>query len=272
MKWMKDPLAGFISRCGARMGKFTALLVTIAMLAGTTGAGATAFADETVTDGGNVAAESAASQPESTQQSDAENAVGSDVADIAGQDVAGQSATDDDDAQCLTDDGESHQPSNEQAQSQLQSQSQPEQPSETMPEQRQPCDKTEQPNEQKEQERQAVRQPTAENADVPANGAAPTQDGDRNDHAGENRTDAVANGDAVRQPMTAKPAMRTMLTTMATLLKMPTMPTRTVRMTPTRMPRRLKTATITTRMMLPKTMPTPTNTSCAIASPSIAKP
>ena len=51
MKWMKDPLAGFISRCGARMGKFTALLVTIAMLAGTTGAGATAFADETVTDG-----------------------------------------------------------------------------------------------------------------------------------------------------------------------------------------------------------------------------
>ena len=75
-----------------------------------------------------------------------------------------------------------------------------------------------------------------------------------------------------RQPMTAKPAMRTMLTTMATLLKMPTMPTRTVRMTPTRMPRRLKTATITTRMMLPKTMPTPTNTSCAIASPSIAKP
>ena len=66
MKWMKDPLAGFISRCGARMGKFTALLVTIAMLAGTTGAGATAFADETVTDGGNVAAESAASQPEST--------------------------------------------------------------------------------------------------------------------------------------------------------------------------------------------------------------
>lgn len=196
MKWMKDPLAGFISRCGARMGKFTALLVTIAMLAGTTGAGATAFADETVTDGSNVAAESAASQPESTQQSDAENAVGSDVADIAGQDVAGQSATDDDDAQCLTDDGESHQPSNEQAQSQLQSQSQPEQPSETMPEQRQPCDKTEQPNEQKEQERQAVRQPTAENADVPANGAAPTQDGDRNDHAGENRTDAVANGDA----------------------------------------------------------------------------
>lgn len=196
MKWMKDPLAGFISRCGARMGKFTALLVTIAMLAGTTGAGATAFADETVTDGGNVAAESAASQPESTQQSDAENAVGSDVADIAGQDVAGQSATDDDDAQCLTDDGESHQSSNEQAQSQLQSQSQPEQPSETMPEQRQPCDKTEQPNEQKEQERQAVRQPTAENADVPANGAAPTQDGDRNDHAGENRTDAVANGDA----------------------------------------------------------------------------
>lgn len=196
MKWMKDPLAGFISRCGARMGKFTALLVAIAMLAGTTGAGATAFADETVTDGGNVAAESAASQPESTQQSDAENAVGSDVADIAGQDVAGQSATDDDDAQCLTDDGESHQPSNEQAQSQLQSQSQPEQPSETMPEQRQPCDKTEQPNEQKEQERQAVRQPTAENADVPANGAAPTQDGDRNDHAGENRTDAVANGDA----------------------------------------------------------------------------
>lgn len=196
MKWMKDPLAGFISRCGARMGKFTALLVTITMLAGTTGAGATAFADETVTDGGNVAAESAASQPESTQQSDAENAVGSDVADIAGQDVAGQSATDDDDAQCLTDDGESHQPSNEQAQSQLQSQSQPEQPSETMPEQRQPCDKTEQPNEQKEQERQAVRQPTAENADVPANGAAPTQDGDRNDHAGENRTDAVANGDA----------------------------------------------------------------------------
>lgn len=196
MKWMKDPLAGFISRCGARMGKFTALLVMIAMLAGTTGAGATAFADETVTDGGNVAAESAASQPESTQQSDAENAVGSDVADIAGQDVAGQSATDDDDAQCLTDDGESHQPSNEQAQSQLQSQSQPEQPSETMPEQRQPCDKTEQPNEQKEQERQAVRQPTAENADVPANGAAPAQDGDRNDHAGENRTDAVANGDA----------------------------------------------------------------------------
>ena len=196
MKWMKDPLAGFISRCGARMGKFTALLVTIAMLAGTTGAGATAFADETVTDGGNVAAESAASQPESTQQSDAENAVGSDVADIAGQDVAGQSATDDDDAQCLTDDGESQQPSNEQAQSQLQSQSQPEQPSETMTEQRQPCDKTEQPNEQKEQERQAVRQPTAENADVPANGAAPTQDGDRNDHAGENRTDAVANGDA----------------------------------------------------------------------------
>lgn len=196
MKWMKDPLAGFISRCGARMGKFTALLVTIAMLAGTTGAGATAFADETVTDGGNVAAESAASQPESTQQSDAENAVGSDVADIAGQYVAGQSATDDDDAQCLTDDGESQQPSNEQAQSQLQSQSQPEQPSETMPEQRQPCDKTEQPNEQKEQERQAVRQPTAENADVPANGAAPTQDGDRNDHAGENRTDAVANGDA----------------------------------------------------------------------------
>lgn len=190
MKWMKDPLAGFISRCGARMGKFTALLVTIAMLAGTTGAGATAFADETVTDGGNVAAESAASQPESTQQSDAENAVGSDVADIAGQDVAGQSATDDDDAQCLTDDGESHQPSNEQAQSQ------PEQPSETMPEQRQPCDKTEQLNEQKEQERQAVRQPTAENADVPANGAAPAQDGDRNDHAGENRTDAVANGDA----------------------------------------------------------------------------
>lgn len=196
MKWMKDPLAGFISRCGARMGKFTALLVTIAMLAGTTGAGATAFADETVTDGGNVAAESAASQPESTQQSDAENAVGSDVADIAGQDVAGQSATDDDDAQCLTDDGESQQPSNEQAQSQLQSQSQPEQPSETMPEQRQPCDKTEQPNEQKEQERQAVRQPTAENADVPANGAAPAQDGDRNDHASENRTDAVANGDA----------------------------------------------------------------------------
>ena len=196
MKWMKDPLAGFISRCGARMGKFTALLVTIAMLAGTTGAGATAFADETVTDGGNVAAESAASQPESTQQSDAENAVGSDVADIAGQDVAGQSATDDDDAQCLTDDGESQQPSNEQAQSQLQSQSQPEQPSETMPEQRQPCDKTEQPNEQKEQERQVVRRPTAENADVPANGAAPTQDGDRNDHAGENRTDAVANGDA----------------------------------------------------------------------------
>ena len=196
MKWMKDPLAGFISRCGARMGKFTALLVTIAMLAGITGAGATAFADETVTDGGNVAAESAASQPESTQQSDAENAVGSDVADIAGQDVAGQSATDDDDAQCLTDDGESQQPSNEQAQSQLQSQSQPEQPSETMPEQRQPCDKTEQPNEQKEQERQAVRQPTAENADVPANGAAPAQDGDRNDHAGENRTDAVANGDA----------------------------------------------------------------------------
>lgn len=196
MKWMKDPLAGFISRCGARMGKFTALLVTIAMLAGTTGAGATAFADETVTDGGNVAAESVASQPESTQQSDAENAVGSDVADIAGQDVAGQSATDDDDAQCLTDDGESQQPSNEQAQSQLQSQSQPEQPSETMPEQRQPCDKTEQPNEQKEQERQVVRQPTAENADVPANGAAPTQDGDRNDHAGENRTDAVANGDA----------------------------------------------------------------------------
>lgn len=196
MKWMKDPIAGFISRCGARMGKFTALLVTIAMLAGTTGAGATAFADETVTDGGNVAAESAASQPESTQQSDAENAVGSDVADIAGQDVAGQSATDDDDAQCLTDDGESQQPSNEQAQSQLQSQSQPEQPSETMPEQRQPCDKTEQPNEQKEQERQAVRQPTAENADVPANGAAPAQDGDRNDHAGENRTDAVANGDA----------------------------------------------------------------------------
>lgn len=196
MKWMKDPLAGFISRCGARMGKFTALLVTIAMLAGTTGAGATAFADETVTDGGNVAAESAASQPESTQQSDAENAVGSDIADIAGQDVAGQSATDDDDAQCLTDDGESHQPSNEQAQSQLQSQSQPEQPSETMPEQRQPCDKTEQPNEQKKQERQAVRQPTAENADVPANGAAPTQDGDRNDHAGENRTDAVANSDA----------------------------------------------------------------------------
>lgn len=190
MKWMKDPLAGFISRCGARMGKFTALLVTIAMLAGTTGAGATAFADETVTDGGNVAAESAASQPESTQQSDAENAVGSDVADIAGQDVAGQSATDDDDAQCLTDDGESQQPSNEQAQSQ------PEQPSETMPEQRQPCDKTEQPNEQKEQERQAVRQPTAENADVPANGAAPAQDGDRNDHAGENRTDAVVNGDA----------------------------------------------------------------------------
>lgn len=198
MKWMKDPLAGFISRCGARMGKFTALLVTIAMLAGTTGAGATAFADETVTDGGNVAAESAASQPESTQQSDAENAVGSDVADIAGQDVAGQFATDDDDAQCLTDDGESQQPSNEQAQSQLQLQlqSQPEQPSETMPEQRQLCDKTEQPNEQKEQERQAVRQPTAENADVPANGAAPTQDGDRNDHAGENRTDAVANGDA----------------------------------------------------------------------------
>lgn len=196
MKWMKDPLAGFISRCGARMGKFTALLVTIAMLAGTTGAGATAFAAETVTDGGNVAAESAASQPESTQQSDAENAVGSDIADIAGQDVAGQSATDDDDAQCLTDDGESHQPSNEQAQSQLQSQSQSEQPSETMPEQRQPCDKTEQPNEQKEQERQAVRQPTAENADVPANGAAPAQDGDRNDHAGENRTDAVANGDA----------------------------------------------------------------------------
>ena len=190
MKWMKDPLAGFISRCGARMGKFTALLVTIAMLAGTTGAGATAFADETVTDGGNVAAESAASQPESTQQSDAENAVGSDVADIAGQDVAGQSATDDDDAQCLMDDGESHRPSNEQAQSQS------EQPSETMPEQRQPCDKTEQPNEQKEQERQVVRQPTAENADVPANGAAPTQDGDRNDHAGENRTDAVANGDA----------------------------------------------------------------------------
>ena len=190
MKWMKDPLAGFISRCGARMGKFTALLVTIAMLAGTTGAGATAFADETVTDGGNVAAESAASQPESTQQSDAENAVGSDVADIAGQDVAGQSATDDDDAQCLMDDGESHRPSNEQAQSQ------PEQPSETMPEQRQPCDKTEQLNEQKEQERQAVRQPTAENADVPANGAAPAQDGDRNDHAGENRTDAVANGDA----------------------------------------------------------------------------
>lgn len=190
MKWMKDPLAGFISRCGARMGKFTALLVTIAMLAGTTGAGATAFADETVTDGGNVATESAASQPESTQQSDAENAVGSDVADIAGQDVAGQSATDDDDAQCLMDDGESHRPSNEQAQSQ------PEQPSETMPEQRQPCDKTEQPNEQKEQERQVVRQPTAENADVPANGAAPTQDGDRNDHAGENRTDAVANGDA----------------------------------------------------------------------------
>lgn len=190
MKWMKDPLAGFISRCGARMGKFTALLVTIAMLAGTTGAGATAFADETVTDGGNVAAESAASQPESTQQSDAENAVGSDVADIAGQDVAGQSATDDDDAQCLMDDGESHRPSNEQAQSQ------PEQPSETMPEQRQPCDKTEQPNEQKGQERQVVRQPTAENADVPANGAAPTQDGDRNDHAGENRTDAVANGDA----------------------------------------------------------------------------
>lgn len=196
MKWMKDPLAGFISRCGARMGKFTALLVTIAMLAGTTGAGANAFADETVTDGGNVAAESVASQPESTQQSDAENAVGSDVADIAGQDVAGQSATDDDDAQCLTDDGESQQPSNEQAQSQLQSQSQPEQPSETMPEQRQPCDKTEQPNEQKEQERQAVRQPTAESADVPANGAAPAQDGDRNDHAGENRTDAVANGDA----------------------------------------------------------------------------
>ena len=190
MKWMKDPLAGFIRRCGARMGKFTALLVTIAMLAGITGAGATAFADETVTDGGNVAAESAASQPESTQQSDAENAVGSDVADIAGQDVAGQSATDDDDAQCLMDDGESHRPSNEQAQSQ------PEQPSETMPEQRQPCDKTEQPNEQKEQERQVVRQPTAENADVPANGAAPTQDGDRNDHAGENRTDAVANGDA----------------------------------------------------------------------------
>lgn len=185
MKWMKDPLAGFISRCGARMGKFTALLVTIAMLAGITGAGATAFADETVTDGGNVAAESAASQPESTQQSDAENAVGSDVADIAGQDVAGQSATDDDDAQCLTDDGESQQPSNEQAQSQLQSQSQPEQPSETMPEHRQPCDKTEQPNEQKEQERQAVRQPTAENADVPANGAAPAQDGDRNDHAGD---------------------------------------------------------------------------------------
>lgn len=154
------------------------------------GSRATAFADETVTDGGNVAAESAASQPESTQQSDAENAVGSDVADIAGQDVAGQSATDDDDAQCLMDDGESHRPSNEQAQSQ------PEQPSETMPEQRQPCDKTEQPNEQKEQERQAVRQPTAENADVPANGAAPAQDGDRNDHAGENRTDAVANGDA----------------------------------------------------------------------------
>ena len=85
MKWMKDPLAGFISRCGARMGKFTALLVTIAMLAGTTGAGATAFADETVTDGGNVAAESAASQPESTQQSDAENAVGSDVPTLPGK-------------------------------------------------------------------------------------------------------------------------------------------------------------------------------------------
>lgn len=65
-------------------GKIHRILVTIAMLAGTTGAGATAFADETVTDGGNVAAESAASQPESTQQSDAENAVGSDVADIAG--------------------------------------------------------------------------------------------------------------------------------------------------------------------------------------------
>lgn len=182
MKWMKDPLAGFISRCGARMGKFTALLVTIAMLAGTTGAGATAFADETVTDGGNVAVESAASQPESTQQSDAENAVGSDVADIAGQDVAGQSA-----------------------------------PAKIA----------------RMLWRMAMR---------------------------------------ARQPMTAKPAMRTMLTTMATLLKMPTMPTRTVRMTPTRMPRRLKTATITTRMMLPKTMPTPTNTSCAIASPSIAKP
>lgn len=202
MKWMKDPLAGFISRCGARMGKFTALLVTIAMLAGTTGAGATAFADETVTDGGNVAAESAASQPESTQQSDAENAVGSDVADIAGQDVAGQSATDDDDAQCLTDDGESHQPSNEQAQSQLQSQSQPEQPSETMPEQRQPCDKTEQPNEQKEQERQAVRQPTAENADVPANGAAPAQDGNDNDKNDAAKDDADADEHIMRDRFT----------------------------------------------------------------------
>ena len=218
MKWMKDPLAGFISRCGARMGKFTALLVTIAMLAGTTGAGATAFADETVTDGGNVAAESAASQPESTQQSDAENAVGSDVADIAGQDVAGQSATDDDDAQCLTDDGESQQPSNEQAQSQLQSQSQPEQPSETMPEQRQPCDKTEQPNEQKEQERQAVRQPTAE-TDVPANGAAPTQNGHQKRPC---RRKWCCNGDAGATADDGKPAMRTMLTTMATLVTMPT--------------------------------------------------
>ena len=46
MKWMKDPLAGFISRCGARMGKFTALLVTIAMLAGTTGSRRDRVADE----------------------------------------------------------------------------------------------------------------------------------------------------------------------------------------------------------------------------------
>lgn len=62
MKWTKDPLAGFISRCGARMGKFTALLVTIAMLAGTTEPARPRL--PTVTDGGTWPPKSA-SQPES---------------------------------------------------------------------------------------------------------------------------------------------------------------------------------------------------------------
>ncbi len=57
MKWMKYPLAGFISRWRAD-GKIHRIACHDCDAGRHQGAGATAFADETVTDGGNVAAES----------------------------------------------------------------------------------------------------------------------------------------------------------------------------------------------------------------------
>lgn len=176
--------------------KFTALLVTIAMLAGTTGAGATAFADETVTDGGNVAAE-----PQRASRNRHNNPMLKTQSDRTLPTLPGKML--------------------------------PDSPQRTMTtrnalwttanrighrtnKRNRNCSRNRNRNNRRRRCRNSGSRAIRRNSRMSRrsrngrwlgsrrlrtltylpNGAAPTQDGDRNDHAGENRTDAVANGDA----------------------------------------------------------------------------